>query len=125
MQFFLIISLQVFQKIHEKSLHYVQRECTSVTVVTLSFCSRKATLLALFSSVNCACKLLVIHIVVVQSVSMEARSSSSCIVFIRKQWRRQGGKRGRLPPPNVEKDGPHTSSKFGEKIGGGGYPFQM
>ena len=35
------------------------------------------------------------------------------------QWRRQGGKRGAVPP-NVEKDGPRNSSKFDEKIGGGG-----
>ena len=28
--------------------------------------------------------------------------------------------RGRLPPLNVEKDGPRNSSKFDEKIGGGG-----
>ena len=37
------------------------------------------------------------------------------------QWRRQGGQEGggRLPP-NVEKDGPRNSSKFNEKIGGGG-----
>ena len=35
-----------------------------------------------------------------------------------KQWRRQRGARGRLPP-NVEKDGPRNSSKFDEKIGGG------
>ena len=33
--------------------------------------------------------------------------------------------RGRLPPLNVEKDGPRNSSKFDEKIGGGGeYPSQ-
>ena len=44
----------------------------------------------------------------------------------RDQWRRQGGQGGRLPPPNVEKDGPRNSSKFDEKIGeGSGYPSQM
>ena len=31
-----------------------------------------------------------------------------------------GGQGGRLPP-NVEKDGPRNSSKFDEKIGGGGW----
>ena len=37
----------------------------------------------------------------------------------------RGGQGGRLPP-NVEKDGPRNSSKFDEKIGGGGrYPSQM
>ena len=42
-------------------------------------------------------------------------------IFVLTQWRRQGGggKRGRLPPPNVEKDGPRNSSKFDEKIWGG------
>ena len=34
-----------------------------------------------------------------------------------RQWRRQGGQGGRLPPPIVEKDGPCNSSKFDEKIG--------
>ena len=30
------------------------------------------------------------------------------------------GARGAVaPPPNVEKDGPHNSSKFDDKIGGG------
>ena len=33
---------------------------------------------------------------------------------------------GSCPPPNVEKDGPHNSSKFNEKIGrGDAYPSQM
>ena len=41
------------------------------------------------------------------------------------QWRRQGGQGGGCPP-NVEKDDPRNSSKFDEKIGGGGwYPSQM
>ena len=40
------------------------------------------------------------------------------------QWRRQGGQGGAVAP-NVEKDGPHNSSKFDEKIGrGGAYPSQ-
>ena len=40
--------------------------------------------------------------------------------------RGQGGKGGGCLP-NVEKDGPHNSSKFDEKIGvgGGGYPSEM
>ena len=35
------------------------------------------------------------------------------------QWCRQGGQGGGCPP-NVEKDDPRNSSKFDEKIGGGG-----
>ena len=39
---------------------------------------------------------------------------------------RGGGQEGAVAPPNVEKDGPRNSSKFDEKIGGGGgYPSQM
>ena len=32
----------------------------------------------------------------------------------------RGGQEGAVAPPNVEKDGPRNSSKFDEKIGGGG-----
>ena len=43
-----------------------------------------------------------------------------------RQWHRQGGQGGggRLPP-NVEKDGPRNSSKFDEKIGGGGVGIHL
>ena len=38
-----------------------------------------------------------------------------------------GARGGGCPPPNVGKDGPRNSSKFDEKIEGGGgeYPSQM
>ena len=52
----------------------------------------------------------------------------SSIVLRYRQWRRQGRAKGGGGgcPPKVEKDGPRNSSKFDEKIeGGGGYPSQM
>ena len=59
----------------------------------------------------------------------EIEKGKSCAAVSRRhsQWRRQGGKGARgAVAPNVEKDGPRNSSKFDEKIGGGGgYPFQM
>ena len=44
-------------------------------------------------------------------------NGQKCLSY--RQWRRQGGARGAVAPPNVEKDGPRNSSKVDEKIGEG------